>query len=34
MIRNAPPVLRWFIPGMARRAFRRHALTIHGTATP
>lgn len=32
--RKAPPVLRWFIPGMARRAFRRYAVTIHGTPTP
>jgi iron-sulfur cluster repair protein YtfE (RIC family) len=34
MLASAPPPVRWLVPRMARRAFRRHALAVHGTATP
>ncbi len=34
MLADAPPPVRWLVPRLARRAFRRHALQIHGTATP
>jgi hypothetical protein len=34
MISGAPPPVRWLLPRLARRAFRRYALRIHGTATP
>ena len=34
MLADAPPPVRWLVPRLARRAFRRHALRIHGTATP
>ncbi|MGY1618754.1 hemerythrin domain-containing protein [Geodermatophilus sp. SYSU D00691] len=34
MLSAAPPPVRWLVPKLARRAFRRHALVVHGTATP
>ncbi len=34
MISGAPAPVRWLLPKLARRAFRRYALRIHGTATP
>jgi len=34
MLSDAPPPVRWLLPRLARRAFRRHALRVHGTATP
>jgi iron-sulfur cluster repair protein YtfE (RIC family) len=34
MVADAPPPVRWLLPRLARRAFRRHALAVHGTATP
>lgn len=34
MLSEAPPPVRWIVPKLSRRAFRKHALRIHGTATP
>jgi len=34
MLAEAPAPVRWLVPKLGRRAFRRHALVIHGTATP
>lgn len=34
MLAEAPPPVRWLVPRLARRAFRKHALRVHGTATP
>jgi len=34
MLAEAPAPVRWIVPRLSRRAFRRHAMTIHGTATP
>jgi hemerythrin-like domain-containing protein len=34
MLSTAPPPARWLVPRLARRAFRRHALRIHGTDNP
>ncbi len=34
MLSDAPAPVRWFLLHAARRAFRRHALRVHGTATP
>ncbi len=34
MLAKAPSPVRRLVPRLARRAFRRHALRIHGTATP
>lgn len=34
MLADAPPPVRWLLPRLTRRAFRRHALAVHGTATP
>jgi iron-sulfur cluster repair protein YtfE (RIC family) len=34
MLTEAPAPVRWLVPRLGRRAFRRHALTIHGTPTP
>ncbi|SEO77442.1 hemerythrin domain-containing protein [Trujillonella endophytica] len=34
MLAAAPPPVRWIVPKLSRRAFRRHALAVHGTATP
>ena len=34
MLATAPPAGASDRPRLARRAFRRHALAVHGTATP
>jgi hemerythrin-like domain-containing protein len=34
MLAAAPPPVRWIVPKLSRRAFRKHALRIHGTTTP
>ena len=34
MLAEAPPPVRWVVPRLSRRAFRRHAMRIHGTPTP
>ncbi|TFV73870.1 hemerythrin domain-containing protein [Blastococcus sp. CT_GayMR19] len=34
MLAEAPAPVRWIVPRLSRRAFRRRALAIHGTATP
>jgi hypothetical protein len=34
MFAGAPAPVRWLVPKLARRAFRKHALAVHGTATP
>lgn len=34
MLAKAPAPVRFVVPRLARRAFRRHALAVHGTATP
>ena len=34
MLAEAPAPVRWVVPRLSRRAFRRHALRVHGTATP
>jgi hemerythrin-like domain-containing protein len=34
MLATAPAPVRVLVPRLARRAFRRHALAVHGTATP
>jgi len=34
MLTTAPAPVRLLVPWLARRAFRRHALAVHGTATP
>ena len=34
MLAEAPAPVRWIVPRLSRRAFRRHARVIHGTATP
>lgn len=34
MLSEAPPPVRWLVPRLARRAFRRHARRIHGTDNP
>ncbi len=34
MLADAPAPVRWLVPKLARRAFRRHAVAIHGTPTP
>jgi hemerythrin-like domain-containing protein len=34
MIATAPALVRWALPRLARRAFRRYALRIHGTGSP
>lgn len=34
MLGSAPKPVRVLLPCLARRAFRRHALAVHGTATP
>jgi hemerythrin-like domain-containing protein len=34
MLAEAPAPVRWVVPKLSRRAFRRHALRIHGTAAP
>lgn len=34
LLAKAPAPVRWLVPRLARRAFRRHAMLIHGTVTP
>lgn len=34
MVANAPLLLRLLVPTLGRRAFRKHALRVHGTSTP
>ncbi|GAA1479280.1 hypothetical protein GCM10009623_37260 [Nocardioides aestuarii] len=34
MLATAPGPVRWLLPRLARRAYRRHALSVYGTATP
>ena len=34
MLAKAPAPVRLLVPRLGRRAFRRHALKVHGTATP
>jgi hemerythrin-like domain-containing protein len=34
MLAAAPAPVRFIVPKLSRRAFRKHALLIHGTATP
>lgn len=34
MLAEAPAPVRWIVPRLSRRAFRKHAVRIHGTATP
>jgi hemerythrin-like domain-containing protein len=34
MLAEAPAPVRWIVPKLSRRAFRKHALRVHGTATP
>ena len=34
MLGSAPKPVRVLLPWLARRAFRRHSLAVHGTATP
>jgi hemerythrin-like domain-containing protein len=34
MLAEAPAPVRWVVPKLSKRAFRKHARRIHGTATP
>lgn len=34
MLAGVPAGVRWLLPRLARRAFRRHATRVHGTPTP
>lgn len=34
MLSDAPAPVRWLVPKLARRAFRRHAVRVHGTDNP
>ncbi|WP_433162896.1 hemerythrin domain-containing protein [Kribbella sp. CA-247076] len=34
IVGNTPVLIRWIVPRLSRRAFRKHALAVHGTATP
>lgn len=34
MLQGAPGPVRWLVPRLGARAYRRHALAVHGTATP
>lgn len=34
MLAPVPPPVRWLLPRLARRAYRRHALAVYGTSTP
>lgn len=34
IVRQAPLLLRLIVPPLSQRAFRNHALAVHGTATP
>jgi hypothetical protein len=34
MMHGAPAPVRWLVPRLGARAYRKHALAVHGTATP
>lgn len=34
IVRGTPVLIRWIVPRMSRRAFRKRSLAVHGTATP
>jgi hemerythrin-like domain-containing protein len=34
IVKGTPVLIRWIVPRLSRRAFRKHALAVHGTATP
>jgi hemerythrin-like domain-containing protein len=34
MLADAPPPVRWIVPRLSRRAFRKYAERVHGTPTP
>jgi hemerythrin-like domain-containing protein len=34
MLAPAPPPVRFLVPRLARRAFRKHSMAVHGTPTP
>ena len=34
MLGTAPKPVQLLVPRLARRAFRKHSLAVHGTATP
>jgi hemerythrin-like domain-containing protein len=34
MLAEAPAPVRWVVPKLSKRAFRKHSLRVHGTATP
>lgn len=34
MMADAPPPVRWAVPRLGRRAYRRHAMKVYGTPTP
>jgi hypothetical protein len=34
MLADAPPPVRWLVPRLGARAYRRHAARVHGTPTP
>jgi hypothetical protein len=34
MLADAPPPVRWLVPRLALRAFRRHSRRVHGTPRP
>jgi len=34
LMHGAPPPVRWLVPRLGTRAYRRHALRVYGTATP
>ncbi len=34
LMQGAPPPVRWLVPRLGARAYRKHALKVHGTATP
>lgn len=34
MLAEAPPPVRWIVPRLSRRAFRKYAVRVHGTPTP
>lgn len=34
MLAGAPAPIRWLLPRLARRSYRRHARVVHGTPTP
>jgi iron-sulfur cluster repair protein YtfE (RIC family) len=34
LMHGAPPPVRWLVPRLGTRAYRRHAMRVYGTATP